>query len=1633
MTAQEVIKTFMAKLVNHGYTYSSSVGINMLNDAARASSDFLSFQNVIDCMKADQTAAEREAVEQVLGSDYAGKTLSDLSSSIKSASAKTYDTNNIGNAFLNSFNDQRTTVERLIKERKAYIFLEKYCGIQLENNYWLTSNNSPTSWTGDSSGNVDTGAITGSDANISLTAGEEFYGTTLTSDLMTTLASQDGISLSGDTLIIGTGIEKNRNSVVPEIGNMYTASTAQAQSISTGANDWIVACGDTADTILTGGADSIVAGGGNDLITVGADYASILTGEGSDTVEISAEVNNVTLADLDSNDILTISGTFQVGSAQIEDNLLVVTDKTGTRQIRLGDLDNAKNATVNGSTIAAWLSKAGFNLNSLSSISSANVIENSTNVEEDGSGRIAIDDEYQPAQTRSANANEQTQNIAAKNSNGTFSVNLDDVTITEGTITDGNSCVGTISNEFPNVSSFTKNGLTINLLGVSSDKSGGPSAIKSKTLDQLTDDQKTIVAGLFKWWAKECLKLNEDSYGIGFKSPTAMVNEIGLFFYDSGSSGSTLATVWNTYSGSKTIDLKLNVNMNYYKGLEQTNVDGESSITSAYLDRTLAHEFTHAVMGANISYFNSLPQFIKEGFAELTHGIDDERGSRIFDLAYDASRLNSALNLSNTGTGTADAYAAGYMFLRYFARQAALQSIANNAKIDEVGTWTISGTTATYKVDGKVEATIKGLASGLAAKGATIDGIRVSGNVITLSKKVLGTTNVTLKSNDYTLALGSDLADNVVTVSDKAWTVSKGTATLKGNMTAGYTLLDTGKTITYTAAKENQTLATVKGLATSGISASDFSTTDSVITLKKTMLGTANVTLAGEGYTLALDEDAPKPTLQPEYWILNKTTATYKQDTSAGFTLAADAKGATYSKLSTATLATVKGIAKVTAANKAAIEDAITISDKVIKLGADALTSTKVTVTGEGYTLAMDSTLTDDTPEERWTISKTTATYDRYRPAHFSATNNQTFTYNKETKEANLATVKGLVKGAIVNGSDNVADKDGNTILTLADRVLTMTGDAVFGNKVEVSLTDGYTLNNQLTAPEITKTYWTVSNGTAALKQEKTDGYTLTTKNGAQILTYDTAKTGKTTLTLATVSGLDKTLTDSEGTLSGLAYDLDGKTITAANSVLTKSNLTLKGDFKLELVTEGDDAVPTASENATLWEVNGTNAVYKDVKIGYFTRKNEKAFNYNKEKVLATHATISGLRNNAALDSFTLNDNIITLTADALVENPTAKTKIVLTTKEDYTLALGDGALNVEYNDPAWSYSSSKAIYKATVKTAGYLPSDDAKTLTYITQADTITKATVSGVKSASGITVEDNVIKLTGAALNNKNVTLGKNDPYTLALGEESLAPQPGEEIWSKSSGKVNLTVPYSTGYTVSDDERTLIYWAKNTVKTLATINGINPYVDIETFRTVEDGSGKKIPLTAYQLTNNVAISGECEFDFDDAVGYAQITGSNEDDTISVTGIGLSVTGGRGNDSITLGGNKNTFIYASGDGDDVIADFTADDKIKITNGTPTVGSEGSDAIITVGAGSIKLSGAAGQTITILDAKNTAKTYATTAPTAGLLFDENYSAPPYLSEIVKPDTASYTPYEFADFSLTREDKLTPILTYSKEK
>ena len=189
-----------------------------------------------------------------------------------------------------------------------------------------------------------------------------------------------------------------------------------------------------------------------------------------------------------------------------------------------------------------------------------------------------------------------------------------------------------------------------------------------------SNSQRSIINGIYTWWAKEGLNLIEESYGLSFNEAGTTVHDIDVNFYSDYSS--TLAYVQPTFytngnHAGQTTKLSLNINMSHYNEL-LSDVNGKSADTFGYLDRTLAHELTHAVMAANITGFSYLPKCLKEGSAELVSGIDDERTSLIRNLAKSSNIYTLEEALTNDSySGDNSAYAGGYMLLRYFAKQSA--------------------------------------------------------------------------------------------------------------------------------------------------------------------------------------------------------------------------------------------------------------------------------------------------------------------------------------------------------------------------------------------------------------------------------------------------------------------------------------------------------------------------------------------------------------------------------------------------------------------------------------------------------------------------------------------------------------------------------------------------------------------------------------------------------------------------------------------------------------------------------------------------------------------------------------------------------------------------------------------------
>lgn len=209
--------------------------------------------------------------------------------------------------------------------------------------------------------------------------------------------------------------------------------------------------------------------------------------------------------------------------------------------------------------------------------------------------------------------------------------------------------------KYPSGTSFTVDGLTI--YGIPPKSS-------------LTADQQYVVKGLYSWWIPAALKLIKESYGFSFDEADTTSSRLKLEFIDDENNGFLAAVGFGSDDAKTFASYTLTVNMAFFQDMDPNDHHGTVFLNS--LDRTLVHELVHGTMASNILYFGYLPGFLIEGgSAELIHGIDDKRVFDIIAYAQNPDILDKVLvNKSVTTDIPGEAYAGGYMFMRYFAKQA---------------------------------------------------------------------------------------------------------------------------------------------------------------------------------------------------------------------------------------------------------------------------------------------------------------------------------------------------------------------------------------------------------------------------------------------------------------------------------------------------------------------------------------------------------------------------------------------------------------------------------------------------------------------------------------------------------------------------------------------------------------------------------------------------------------------------------------------------------------------------------------------------------------------------------------------------------------------------------------------------
>ncbi len=188
-------------------------------------------------------------------------------------------------------------------------------------------------------------------------------------------------------------------------------------------------------------------------------------------------------------------------------------------------------------------------------------------------------------------------------------------------------------------------------------------------------------------------------------------------------------------------------------------------------------------------------------------------------------------------------------------------------------------------------------------------------------------------------------------------------------------------------------LITIKGVKSLG----GINLSGTTVTISKASLGTSKVTIS-DGYTLALADDVDNATTKTA-WSISGTTATYKQTTTAGYSIADNV--ITYNKKSTKTLATVTGVKST---------KGLSVSGNVVTVAKASLNAKKVTIS-DGYTLALSDDVDEPTTKKAaWSLKSSTATYKSSgKTAGYTlASNSKSITYSKATTASTLATVKGV-------------------------------------------------------------------------------------------------------------------------------------------------------------------------------------------------------------------------------------------------------------------------------------------------------------------------------------------------------------------------------------------------------------------------------------------------------------------------------------------------------------------------------------------------------------------------------------------------------------------------------------------------
>ena len=217
--------------------------------------------------------------------------------------------------------------------------------------------------------------------------------------------------------------------------------------------------------------------------------------------------------------------------------------------------------------------------------------------------------------------------------------------------------------------------------------------------------------------------------------------------------------------------------------------------------------------------------------------------------------------------------------------------------------------------------------------------------------------------------------------------------------------------------------------------------------------------------------------------------------------------------------------------------------------------------------------------------------------------------------------------------------------------------------------------------------------------------------------------------------------------------------------------------------------------------------------------------------------------------------------------------------------------------------------------------------------------------------------LKITGAKISKASVS-GSNVVLTIGTGKVTLKGAKGKKlsIYNNSSSLTSTVIGGSSS---------------STLKTVTDSNSSSINVDSSVKLINASSRTKAVNITGNSLANTIR-GGSAGDTIYGGSGKDSILGNSGNDKLYGDAGADTLIGGKGNDTLTGGAGSDVFVYTSGDGNDIITDYTATDGDIIQLGKNTTVSkvsfsDNNDFVLTIGTNKLTINNVDNQTVTVVD------------------------------------------------------------------